>query len=185
MRRIVFAFALFVGLTSWPNVRSLGGDAKTEPGFTSLFNGKNLDGWQLQKNKESLAGKTVVGEGRFKVADGLLTISPTEKKDLFIETTRDFTKDVVLKLEFKAGPGCNNDIYLRGTKFDLVLGKKDAANAKEGEWSTVEIIVKGDSVEHKVNGQSARKSMSKSASSKFAIRAEFGSIQFKNIQFKE
>src|SRR3954447_12424934 len=49
------------------------GDFKLEPGFTLLFNGKNLDGWrEARGKKESLEGKTEAYQGRFKVVDGNL-----------------------------------------------------------------------------------------------------------------
>lgn len=48
-------------------------DFKLEPGFTLLFNGKNLDGWkEASKNKQSLEGKTEAYDGRFKVVEGRL-----------------------------------------------------------------------------------------------------------------
>ena len=106
---------------------------KPEPGFTLLFNGKNLDGWkEASGKKESLDGKTEAYGGRFKVVDGRLVIDPEVKGDLHVETVRTFAKDVHIKFEFKPGPKCNNDLFLRGTKFDIVPGNKENKNVKEG-----------------------------------------------------
>ena len=130
---------------------------KPEPGFTLLFNGKNLDGWkEASGKKESLDGKAEAYGGRFKVAEGRLILDPEVKGDLHLETVRTFAKDVHIKFDFKAGPKCNNDLFLRGTKFDIVPGNKENKNVKEGEWTSFEIVVTGDKLEHKVGGETAR-----------------------------
>ena len=176
---IVLGLALLV-----PLPRMSGGDFKLEPGFTLIFNGKDLDGWQPKGKKEPLTGKSEAFKGRFVVEKGTLLIDPAVKGDSYIETTKEF-KDVHIKFEFNPGPKCNNDLFLHGIKFDIVPGNKELKNVKEGEWYTMEIIAKGDKVEHKVNGEVARTSKSKTASSTFAIRAEFGAMQIKNIRVKE
>lgn len=161
-------------------------DGKLEAGFTLLFNGKNLDGWKEASNKkESLQGKTEAFKGRFKVVEGKLVIDPAVKGDLHVETTREFAKDVHVKFDFKPGPKCNNDVFLRGTKFDIVPGNKENMTAKEGEWSTCEIVVIGDKVEHKINGVTTRTSKTTAKSSPLRLRAEFGAMEIKNLRVKE
>jgi hypothetical protein len=156
---------------------------KPEPGFKLLFNGKNFDGWRTKGKKgESLEGKTEAYKGRFKIVNGIIEIDPSVKGDLYIETAKEFGKDVHIKFDFNPGPKCNNDMFLRGTKFDIV---PKAIKVEEGKWSTLEIIVTGDKVEHKVNGMTARKSDAKTKSSPFMMRAEFGALQIKNIRVKE
>jgi len=160
-----------------------------EPGFTPLFNGKNLDGWREADNKkqnESLDGKAEAYKGRFKVEGGMLVIDPAVKGNLFIETAREFGKDVHIKLEFEPGPKCNNDLYLRGTKFDIVPGKKENEKSTEGKWHTLEIVVQGDKVEHRIDGETVRsKSKVGAKATPFMLRAEFGAIRYKNIRVKE
>src|ERR1700741_32747 len=86
------------------NARVAADDFKLEPGFTLLFNGKNLDGWrEARGKKESLQGKTEAFGGRFKVADGKLVYDPAVKGDLYIETTKEFGKDVQIKFDFRPG----------------------------------------------------------------------------------
>lgn len=158
-----------------------------EPGFVPLFTGKNLDGWQTAKTNapEPLQGKTEAFGGRFKVTDGVLVYDPAVKGNLYIETTKEFAKDVHIKLEFNPGAKCNNDFFLRGTKFDIIPGTKETKDVKEGEWQTLEIIIQGDKVEHKINGQVVRTSKTSVATSRFMLRAEFGAIQIRNIRVKE
>jgi len=163
-------------------------DINPEAGSVLLFNGKNLDGWKTARSKEateSLDGKTEAYGGRFKVADGVLTYDPAVKGDRYIETAKEFAKDLHLKLEFNPGPKCNNDFLLRGTKFDIVPGKKETESVKEGEWQTLEIIIQGDKIEHKINGKTVRTSKAGAAATPFMLRAEIGAIQIRNIRVKE
>jgi 3-keto-disaccharide hydrolase len=186
MRRLSLLFLLAGLVLLTP--RASADDFKLEPGFTLLFNGKNLDGWKefSGKTKEKLDGKTEAFKGRFKVMDGMIVLDPSVKGDLHIETQKEFGKDVHIKFDFKAGPKCNNDLFIRGTKFDIVPGNKELKNVKEGEWYTFEIVITGDKVEHKVNGEVARSGKTKgTAATPFRIRAEFGQIEYKNVRVKE
>ena len=188
MRRLA-CICLFAGLTLAISFSATtADDFKLEKGFTLLFNGKNLDGWReaAGKKTDSLEGKTEAFKGRFKVDDGKLVYDPKVKGDLYIETTKEFGKDVHIKLDFKPGPACNNDFFIRGTKFDIVPGKGETKAVKEGEWQTLEIIVTGDKIEHKINGETVRTSKSKTdKTTPFKLRAEFGVIEIKNIRAKE
>src|SRR5438552_11966411 len=105
MRR-TFHAVLFTGLVLLtPTSGMSADDFKLESGFTLLFNGKNLDGWkEASGKKETLEGKTEAFKGRFKVTDGKLVYDPAVKGDLYIETTKEFAKDVHIKFDFKAGP---------------------------------------------------------------------------------
>jgi hypothetical protein len=186
MQRLL-CLSLLAATILLPLAPSPAGDSKLEEGFTVLFNGKNLDGWrEAGGKKESLDGKTEAFNGRFKVEGGKLLYDPAVKGDLYIETTKEFGKDVHIKLDFKPGPACNNDFFLRGTKFDIVPGKGETKNVKEGEWQTLEIVVTRDKVEHKIDGATVRTSNVKGDNATpFKLRAEFGVIWIKNIRVKE
>jgi hypothetical protein len=172
-----------LGLLSLLLPAALSGQDKTETGFMPLLNGKNLDGWRTKKTNEPLDGKTEAFKGRFRVEDGNLIIDPKVKGDVYIETVKEFGPDVTIKFEFNPGPGCNNDLFLLGTKFDIVA--KNLKNVKEGEWNTLEIVASGGKIEHKVNGETKAKANAKGKTSTFSIRAEFGPLQIKNLRVKE
>ena len=188
MRRLA-SVALVAGLTlGMARPGPADDDFKLEPGFTLLFNGKTLDGWkEASGKKEALEGKSDAFGGRFKVVEGRLVYDPDVKGDLSIETIRTFGKDVHIKFDFKPGPKCNNDIFLRGTKFDIVPGNKENKNVKEGDWHAFELLVTGDKVEHKIGGETVRSSTLKAdaPASPLKLRAEIGSIEIKNIRVKE
>jgi hypothetical protein len=157
-------------------------DDKPEPGFTPLFNGKDLTGWKMAKGDESLDGKAEAAGGRFKVKDGKLVIDPSVKGDVTINTAKQFGKDVVIKFEFLPGEKCNNDLYLRGNKFDI---KKDLKHMKDGQWNQFEVVVQGDKAEFKVNGQTERMAPAKPGATPFGVRAEYGVIEIRNMRYKE
>lgn len=158
-------------------------DFKLEPGFNLLFNGKDLSGWKTKKGGESLDGKTESADKRFKAADGKLVIDEKVKGDVVIDTAKEFAKDVHIKFDFLPGPGCNNDLFIRGLKFDLK--KPDVKNLKEGDWNEFEIIIKGDKAEFKNNGETQRSDTTKNASSPLGVRAERGPMQIRRLRVKE
>lgn len=153
-----------------------------DPGETLLLNGKNLDGWKT-KAGESLDGKTEAYGNRFKVVEGRLVIDPKVKGDVIMTSVKTFAGDVRIQFEFLPGAGCNNDLFLRGMKFDLK--QPDVKNLKEGEWSRFEIAVKGEQAEFRNNGELMKTLKPKPGATGLGIRAEFGSIEFRAVRFSE
>src|SRR5689334_4283241 len=81
-------------------------DFKPEEGFTSLFNGKDLTGWEygpvpVTKKPiiEKLEGKTGSKDQVFEVNDGLIVANG--KKIMAIYTDKEYNKDFQFKLEFR------------------------------------------------------------------------------------
>ncbi len=165
-------------------------DFKPEPGFTLIFNGKNLDGWQTKadgKTKaESLAGKTEAFAGRYRVEDGQLVIDYKTKQNRYIDTAKELTDNVVIRFDFKPGEGCNNDFLFLGSKFDVKAGAKGSGKGvKLDEWNTMEIVVKGGTADFMINGEKAATQKTKGAKGPLSVRAEFGPINLKNIRVSE
>ncbi len=183
MRTFTYLLAFFGVAVLAPLPFISGGEFKLEDGFKLIFNSKDFDGWKEAKGKkEALDGKTEAFKGRFKVEKGSIVIDYKTKGDSYIETAKEFGKDVTIRFDFKPGEGCNNDFFIRGSKFDITPKVK---GVKDGEWNTLEIIVTGDKIEHKINGESSRKGDLKVKSSPFMVRAEFGVIEIKNLRVKE
>lgn len=163
-------------------------DPKPDDGFTPLFNGKDLSGWQVAANKdrdkggESLDKRAESPTKRFVVKGGVIVIDPAVKGDLVILTDKKFEKDAHIKFEFKPGKGCNNDLYFRGLKFDIKPG--DIKGCKVDEWNTLEIVATADAAEVKVNGEGV-KTFKLKGNTPFGIRAESGPIEIRNLRVKE
>src|SRR5437868_10835236 len=87
-------------------------DSKLEPGYISLFNGKDLTGWGYKTN--NFDGKTASMDGRFTAANGILTVNPRVPRLLQeLSTTQQFPHDFNLKLEFRAGTNADSGIFIR------------------------------------------------------------------------
>lgn len=116
-------------------------DFTPEPGFESLFNGRDLTGWGFQatapqqiqaierrraknpngpawvivKESTSFDGKATSSDGRYLAKNGrLIVTTPTEGRRIQqLWTTREFPNDFVLKLEFRATPNADSGIFIR------------------------------------------------------------------------
>jgi len=118
-----------------------------EPGFESLFNGRDLTGWgyrptsaadqasakKWQASDPSAAewpfvveparfdGLTATPDGRFRAIAGRLvvTTSPAYRRIQQLWTEREFPEDFVLKLEFRATPNADSGTYVRGPQLQV------------------------------------------------------------------
>ena len=96
----------------------------TPKGFTSLFNGKNLDGWWGLKTenpenwlsmpadlfKKKWDKSQVDIHKHWRVEDGILV---NDGQGLFLSTEKNY-QDFELLLEYKTVAGADSGIYLRG-----------------------------------------------------------------------
>jgi lysophospholipase L1-like esterase len=113
-----------------------------EPGYVSLFDGKDLRGWGFRPTSAAdrdfaekwhardpnappwpivtapvdFTGRTSSPDGRFIAQNGrLIVATPTEGRRIQqISTTRDFPKNFILRLEFRATPNADSGIFIRG-----------------------------------------------------------------------
>lgn len=116
-------------------------DFTPEPGFVSLFNGRDLTGWGYRPANErdvtsakkavrdaagpawpivteaaDFSGSVASPDGRFvALHDRLVVTTPVEfRKIQQLWTTQEFPRNFVLKLEFRAGPNADSGVYVRG-----------------------------------------------------------------------
>ena len=102
-------------------------DWQPEPGFRSLFNGKDLTGWCFRAKAdkkspvraivEKFDGKTESSDaGRYSARDGILTVNfPKGQERLVAQlyTVEEFPRDFILKLEFRASVNADSGIFIR------------------------------------------------------------------------
>src|SRR5262249_44784039 len=96
---------------------------RPEPGFTSLFNGKDLTGWTYKGHKGSLDGKTESPDGRVAVEGGVIVMRAKDKDGKggikVLETAQKFPKPFHLRLEFRASLRSDSGVYLRGPQLQV------------------------------------------------------------------
>jgi lysophospholipase L1-like esterase len=118
-----------------------------EPGFESLFNGRDLGGWGYRPTSEAdqarakkwlasdpsaaewpivteaarFDGQTATPDGRYRAIAGRLVVTtPKEyRKVQQLWTEREFGQDFVLKLEFRAAVNADSGLYLRGPQLQV------------------------------------------------------------------
>lgn len=119
-------------------------DFVMEPGFESLFNGRDLTGWGYRVTSEAdrasarawqardpnaaawpfvdkaqeFDGMPVSPDDRYAAINGRLVVKtpPEYRKITQLFTTRDFPHDFILKLEFRATPNADSGVYVRGVQ---------------------------------------------------------------------
>jgi hypothetical protein len=166
MRRL-FAFAAALLLAAVATAQE---KPTVEEGFTPLFDGKSLDGWQG-------------GKDGYLVKDGSIVSQVRGSGHLY--TVKEYG-DFHLKFEFKLTPGANNGIGLRvpltgdpayvGMEIQILDDESDRYKGKvqkyqhhgsvygivpaktghlkpAGEWNSEEIILKGKQIKVILNGE--------------------------------
>ena len=189
-----------------------------EPGFVSLFNGKDLTGWGFRPTSEgdkayakkwkdsdknappwpiitepsSFEGKTTSPDGRFVAKAGrLIVTTPTEGRRIQqINTTRDFPRDFVLRLEFRATPNADSGIFVRGPQLQcrdyLLAGPyKKLKNYRAGDWNEIEVTVKDGLAFCLCNGEVLETAMKVPATGPIGLEGDRGQMEYRHIRIRE
>ena len=179
-----------------------------DTGFNSLFNGKNLDGWEIY------------GTEKWYVEDGLLICESGPDKAYGYLATNKHYKNFELKLDFKQEANGNSGVFIRstidGTKITgwqvevapqgkhtggvyesygrgWLIKPEPAKEAvlKQGKWNNMRIVVNGDSLTSYLNGvemiQITDEKIGKGEGS-VALQIHDGGgikVKWKNIKIKE
>ncbi|HWA10049.1 MAG TPA: DUF1080 domain-containing protein [Opitutaceae bacterium] len=180
-----FCLALLTGLLAGGLRAS---DATTESGFVSLFNGKDLTGWH-HKDGPPLDGKTDPMDGRWSVHDGLLTVN-AEKERVLLWTTRDFPKNFVLRLEFRASVRADSGIFFDNVQLQCgdfqTYAYKQLKSFKPQDWNAMEITVHDGSAFCTCNGEILETALKvPPLFGQLALEAGRNAIEYRNIRLKE
>lgn len=165
-------------------------DFKPEPGFVALFNGRDLSGWSYSA-AEKFDGRTTSPEGRFEAKEGVLIVHPKAPRDLKkIFTVREFPKDFVLKLEFRAAVGADSGIFIRGPQLQcrdyLVAGPyKELKKFRPQDWNEIEVTVKDGVARCTCNGELLTDALKVPATGPIGLEADQGQLEYRRIRIKE
>jgi hypothetical protein len=108
-RLIALLMALLLGAVStlWLNAASAPRAQQAEPGFTPLFNGKDLTGWIYGRRANGAENKA--GKG-YQVENGVVYSTKEDGGNLYTEHEY---ANFVFRFEFKLTPNANNGIGIR------------------------------------------------------------------------
>jgi hypothetical protein len=175
-----------------------------ETGFTTLFDGKNLDGWHI------------MNKGKFSAKDGVIFL---DRGNGWLRSDKEY-KDFELRLDFRfIDKGADSGVFIRAgkdganwpaknyqvqTKDDNSIAdifpagysalknkKKNADKLKKarkatGEWQSFVIIAKGEHMEVTLNGELITTSDGAVDKAGYiGLQGEGGRLEFKNIRIKE
>jgi len=182
-------------------------DWQPEPGFTSLFNGKDLTGWCFRAKVDRKApkvgdvvekfdGKTESSDnGRYSAKDGILTVNFPKGVERLVSqlyTVQEFPKDFVLKLEFRASPNADSGIFIRKPQLQcrdyLVAGPdpyKTLKNYKPQDWNLIEVTVKGGEARCTCNGEVLEEAFKLPETGPIGLEGDRGQMEYRRIQIKE
>lgn len=193
----------FIVLLSLMFVLPAAAEWQPDPGFTSLFNGKDLSGWCFRdwKKESPTRGQTTAvfdgqtqsnDNGRYFAMDGILTVNyPKGVKRLIsrMGTEKEFTGDFILKIEFRASVGADSGIFLRNKQLQcrdyLVAGPyKELKQYKPQEWNLIEVVVKDNIARCTCNGEVLEEAYKIPAQGPIALEGDRGQMEYRHIQIK-
>jgi hypothetical protein len=163
-------------------------DFTLEPGFTALFNGKDLTGWH-HKDGPALDGKTDAEDGRWTVKEGGILQGNSSKGRVLLWTTKDFPKNFVLRLEFR--PVVRTDSGIFFDKIQLQCGDfstyayKGLKAFKPQDWNAMEVTVKDGAALCTCNGELLEAALKIPVTGQLALEADRNQIEYRNIRIKE
>ncbi|HEX2852936.1 MAG TPA: DUF1080 domain-containing protein [Opitutaceae bacterium] len=164
-------------------------DFSPEPGFTALFNGRDLTGWHHQDGP-GLDGKTDAGDGRYTVKDGALTgnDAKAEKGRVLLWTTQEFTGNFVLRLEFRAAEKTDGGLFFNKTQLQCGdygnYAFKTFKAYRPLDWNAIEVTVQDGVARCTCNGGLLEAALKIPAPGQIGLEADKGAIEYRRIRIK-
>jgi lysophospholipase L1-like esterase len=190
---------------------------RPEEGFESLFNGRDLTGWGYRPTTDadrasaakwqaadssaaawpfvdaplSFDGLKVTPDGRFAVKGGRLVVTtpPEYRKIQQLWTTREFPRDFVLKLEFRATPNADSGVYVRGPQLQCrdyrIAGPyKGLKSYKPQDWNELVVTVEGGAARATCNGELLEAALAVPGSGPIGVEGDRGQMEYRRIRIK-
>ena len=161
-----------------------------EPGFVSLFNGRDLTGWGYRTN--NFDGKATSSEGRYVAKNGrlIVTTPPEGSRIAQLWTTQKFPKDFTLKLEFRATPSADSGIFIRQPQlqcrdYPLAGPYKQLQHYKPQDWNEVVIVVKDGIAHCTCNGEVLEAAYKVPATGPIGLEGDRGQMEYRRIRLQE
>ena len=190
-----------------------------EPGFISLFNGHDLTGWGYRPTPEediksaknwqasdptnaaawpvvnrrvAFDGKAASNDGRYVAKNGrLIVTTPCEgRKIQQLSTTREFPKNFILKLEFRATPNADSGVFIRGPQLQcrdyLLAGPyQQLKQYKPQDWNEMVVAVTNNLAYCTCNGEVLEKAFKVPATGPIGLEGDRGQMEYRHIRLEE
>jgi lysophospholipase L1-like esterase len=169
-----------------------------EPGFVSLFNGRDLTGWGVRPTSQPAAPATNYDglanspDGRYVAINGRLVVTtPAEGRRVQqLWTTREFSKNFVLRLEFRATPNADSGVFLRHPQLQcrdyLLAGPyKQLQQYRPQQWNQIEAIVTNNVAFCTCNGEVLEAAMKLPVTGPIGLEGDRGQMEYRRIRIQE
>jgi lysophospholipase L1-like esterase len=165
-------------------------DFTAEPGFKSLFNGRDLTGWGYKTN--NFDGQTASSEGRYVAKNGrlIVTTPPEGRKIAQLWTTEKFPKDFVLKLEFRATPNADSGVFIRQPQLQcrdyLLAGPyTNLTKYKPQDWNEMIVAVTNNVAYCTCNGEVLAAALKVPTTGPIGLEGDRGQMEYRRIRLQE
>ncbi|WP_437204725.1 GDSL-type esterase/lipase family protein [Planctomicrobium sp. SH664] len=165
-----------------------------EPGFKSLFNGRDLTGWGVREKKGDdtvtpVGSVTATPDGRYVALNGrlIVTTPPEGRRVQVLWTTEEFPKDFVLRLEFRCTPKADSGVFIRKPQLQcrdyLTAGPyKELKKYKPQDWNEMEVVVKGETAYCTCNGEVLQEALKVPATGPIGLEGDAGQMEYRRIR---
>ena len=188
-----------------------------EPGFENLFNGRDLAGWGTRTTPEAdirgaanwkksdpnapdwpIVTRPVAFDGLSKSPDGryvarhgriIVTQPPETRRIQQMWTTREFTGDFTLRLQFRATPNADSGVFLRGPQlqcrdYPIAGPYKNLKNYRAQDWNDLEVVVTGGTARCTCNGEVIEEAFKVPASGPIGLEGDMGQMEYRRIRIR-
>ena len=166
-------------------------DFKPEPGYISLFNGRDLTGWGYLTN--NFDGKMTSSDGRYTATNGFLVVNPYRPEAgphlRQLWTTHAFPSDFILKLEFRASVNADSGIFIRQPQLQcrdyLVAGPyKELKQYRPQDWNEIVVTVTNGVAHGTCNGEVLEAALQVPTTGPIGLEADRGQMEYRRIRLK-
>ena len=170
---------------AWPD------DFTPEPGFVSLFNGRDFAGWTYPDGA-AFEAKPATPDRRFVAANGRLVVNAAHGPDGIrkLMTAQTFPRDFALRFEFRASPNADSGAYIRGVQlqvrdYPLAGPFRQLQNYRPYDWNEVVVTVKGGLAHATCNGEVLVDAMAVPADGAIGFESDRGQVEYRRIRVQE
>jgi hypothetical protein len=137
-------------------------------------------------------GRATSDDGRYVAKNGrlIVTTPPEGRKIQQLWTTREFPRDFVLKLEFRATPNADSGIFIRQPQLQcrdyLLAGPYDELTSyKPQDWNEIIVTVKGGVAHCTCNGEVLEAEFAVPATGPIGLEGDRGQVEYRRIRVRE
>jgi lysophospholipase L1-like esterase len=170
---------------AWPD------EFVVEPGFTPLFNGRDLTGWRYADGP-AFDGLTASPDGRYVARNGRLVVTASRAPRAITKlwTAREFPRDFTLRLEFRASPNADSGLYVRDPQVQVrdyaLAGPYGGLKAyRPLDWNKLVIEVRGGLARATCNGEVLVEAFPVPATGALGLESDRGQMEYRRIRIQE